>query len=107
MNFINYLDCLCKYKTTRLRRPSAPQPSIYSTLSWSVRGQGPASGTDPWPSPLTDAVRARSDSLTDQSDGTSQNLLRLVTHHQVSLPNAVQDPVVLLESLISDQVVSC
>ena len=47
MNFINYLDCLCKYKTTRLRRPSVPQPSIYSTPSWSVRGQGPASGTDP------------------------------------------------------------
>ena len=47
MNFINYLDCLCKYKTTQLRSPSAPQPSIYSIPSWSVHGQGPASGTDP------------------------------------------------------------
>ena len=47
MNFINYLDCLCKYKTTRLRSPSTPQPSIYSTPSWSVRGHGLASGTDP------------------------------------------------------------
>ena len=45
--------------------------------------------------------------LTNQSDGTSQNLLRLVTRHQVLLHNAVQDPVVLLESLISDRVVSC
>ena len=37
MNFINYLDCLCKYKTTRLRGSITPQPPIYTNSTWSVR----------------------------------------------------------------------